>query len=80
MHRDEWEQRRTEFAARGQQLPQAKLLDLDVIAIRSAKRQRESLLAHIRNTLTNEALAKQFNVHRRTIEKVLARKTWRDLA
>ena len=40
IHLDEWEQRRTEFCARGQDLPQSKLMDLDVVAIRSAKRQR----------------------------------------
>lgn len=36
MTREEFLQRRTEFAVRGQALPQAKLLDMDVISIRSA--------------------------------------------
>lgn len=76
LHRDEWEQRRTEFCARGQDLPQTKLMDLDVVAIRSAKRQRESLLKHIRENLSNAALARQFGVHERTIEKIMSREAW----
>jgi DNA-directed RNA polymerase specialized sigma24 family protein len=76
LNRDEWEQRRTEYAARGQDLPHAKLLDLDVITIRSAKKQREALLKHIRENLSNAALARQFGVHERTIEKAVARETW----
>ncbi len=79
LHRDEWEQRRTEFCARGQDLPQSKLIDLDVIAIRSAKKQREALLKHIRENLSNAALARQFGVHERTIEKAVARETWNHL-
>ena len=63
------------YAARGQELPQTKLLDLDVIDIRSAKRQREKLLKHIRENLSNEALAKRYGVHIRTIEKALSRET-----
>ena len=76
LHRDEWEQRRTEFVLRGQDLQHAKLLDLDVIAIRSAKKQREALLKHIRENLSNAALARQFGVHERTIEKAVSRETW----
>ena len=79
LHRDEWEQRRTEFCARGQDLPQSKLIDSDVVAIRSAKQQRENLLKHIRENLSNAALARQFGVHERTIEKAVARETWNHL-
>ena len=79
IHRDEWEQRRTEFCARGQDIPQSKLLDMDVIAIRSAQRQRENLLQHIRNNLSNAALARQFGVHERSIEKIMSRETWSHL-
>ena len=64
-----------EYAPRGQDLPQTKLLDLDVIDIRSAKRQRDSLMTHIRDNLSNAALAKRHGVHVSTIEKVLARVT-----
>ena len=76
LHRDEWQQRRTEFVARGQDLPQTKLLDMDVISIRSARRQRLALLAHIKANLSNEALARQYGVHVRTIEKSLSNESW----
>ena len=73
--RQEYQLRASELAVRGQDLPQSKLLDLDVISIRSAARQRESLKKHIRDNLSNEALAKRHGVHVRTIEKALARET-----
>jgi hypothetical protein len=79
VNRAEYLSRRTEFAPRGQQLPQSKLLDLDVIDIRSAQRQREALLRHIRENLSNEALCKRYGIHPRTLEKVLARETWSHL-
>jgi hypothetical protein len=74
--RDEYLLRAREFASRGQELPQTKLLDLDVCAIKSAIRQRESLRKHIRENLSNEALAKKFGVHVRTIEKAAQGHTW----
>ncbi|CAB4198355.1 hypothetical protein UFOVP1309_75 [uncultured Caudovirales phage] len=67
-------------AKRGQELPHTKLLDIDVVTIRSAKRQRESLLKYIRENLGNTALAKQFGVHQRTIEKVLSYEAHGDVA
>ena len=76
MNREEYQSRRTEFALRGQELGQSKLCDLDVIAIRSAARQRENLKNHIRENLGNEALAKKFGTHIRNIEKILTRETW----
>lgn len=76
LDRDEYLLRARELAPRGQDLPQSKLLDLDVLAIRSAARQRESLRQHIRDNLSNEALARQFGVHVRTIEKVLSAESW----
>lgn len=77
--RDEYLRDAASYKARGQDLPQTKLLDLDVIDIRSAARQRQQLLKHIREHLSNEALAKRFGVHPRTIEKALARETHRGL-
>lgn len=77
--RDEYLQRRSEYAARGQDLPHSKLLDIDVIDIRSAARQRKALLQHIRDNLSNAALAKRFGVHERTIEKVLSRESFSHL-
>ena len=64
-----------QYAPRGQELPHTKLLDLDVIDIRSAARQREKLMQHIRENLSNAALAKRHGVHIRTIEKALSRET-----
>ena len=72
----EYETRRLEFSARGMDLPQSKLTPLEVEAIRSAATQRESLRKHIRERLSNDALARDLGVHVRTIEKVLARATW----
>jgi len=79
MERTEYLQRRSEFAPRGQDLPHAKLLDLDVIDIRSAQRQREALLKHIRENLSNETLCKRYGIHKRTLEKILSRETWSHL-
>jgi hypothetical protein len=64
-----------QYVARGQDLPHTKLLDMDVIDIRSAARQRKKLLQYIRDNLSNEALAKRHGVHVRTIEKALSRET-----
>lgn len=80
MNKEEYLSRRTEFALRGQDLPQTKLLAIDVQTIRSAARQRESLRKHIAENLSNEALAKSFGVHMKTIEKVLSRTTHSHLA
>ena len=74
--RAEWQGRAAEFCARGQDLPQAKLLDLDVVQIRSAMRQRENLRKHIKENLSNEALSKKHGVHVRTIEKISTYESW----
>ena len=76
MTRDEYMIRQHEFQPRGMQLPQSKLTPLEVEAIRSAAKQREALRKHIRERLSNEALARDLGVHQRTIEKVLARESW----
>lgn len=73
--RDTWQRDAGQYVARGQELPQTKLLDLDVIDIRSAARQREKLLQYIRDHLSNAALARRHGVHIRTIEKALSRET-----
>lgn len=78
--RDEYLLQAREFAARGQELPQTKLLDLEVVAIKSAARQRDKLRQYIRDNLSNEALAKQYGVHVRTIEKALQHHTWSHIA
>jgi hypothetical protein len=79
MHRDEYLTRAREFALRGQDLPQAALLDLEVIEIRRAHNQRQELLEFIREELSNKALAEKFKEHVRTIEKIVQRETWSHL-
>lgn len=76
MPRHEYLLRAREFAAHGQDLPQAKLLDLDVISIRSAARQRDALRKHIADHLSNAALAKKYGVHINNIEKIIRREAW----
>lgn len=78
--RDEYLLRAREFAPRGQDLPQTKLLDLEVSAIRSAVRQREKLRQHIADNLSNKALAKQYGVSLRTIERLTQHETWSHIA
>lgn len=80
MPRHEYLLRASEFAAHGQDLPQAKLLDLDVISIRSAARQRDALRKHIADNLSNVALAKKYGVHINSIEKIIRRETWSHIA
>lgn len=70
MTRAEYLVRCREFVKRGEDLPQTKIADADVEAIKSAFRQREELRAYIRENLSNEALAARYGVHRRTIEKI----------
>lgn len=76
MKRDEYLVRMRELAPRGSELPWAKLTAEDIDSIRSAARQREALRQHIRDNLSNDALAQKFGVHVRTIEKVMQRETW----
>jgi hypothetical protein len=79
LERGEYLSRSREFALRGQELPHAKLLDLQVIDIRSAKRQRDALLKHIRDNLSNAALCAKYGIHIRTLEKIISRETWSHL-
>lgn len=76
MDRHEYRSMAHALAKRGQELPQTKLLDMEVNGIRSAVRQRERLRAYIAQNLSNEALARIHGVHVRTIEKVTQRETW----
>jgi len=54
LERSEYLSRARSMAQRGQELSNAKLLDIDVISIRSAAKQRENLKQHIRDNLSNE--------------------------
>jgi len=76
LERGEYLSRARSMALRGAELPQTKLTEDDVEAIRSAARQRDKLRQHIRDNLSNEALARQHGVHVRTVEKVLQYFTW----
>ena len=67
-------------APRGEELPQTKLLEVDIVSIRSASKQRESLRKHIAENLTNAALAKKFGVNVNTIEKILSYERWGHVA
>lgn len=75
MKREEWQTRAKEFVKRGFDLPQTKVPPLAVIAIREAARKREELRAEINNKYSNAALAKEWGVHQRTIEKILSYET-----
>lgn len=73
--RFEYEQRAYEFAKRGLDLPQTKLLPLQVQAIRDAVETRARMRQEINDKYSNQALADAFCVHVRTIEKVIAYET-----
>lgn len=77
MNRAEYQQRASEFCKRGFDLPQTKVPPLAVVAIREAARKREELRREINEKYSNAALAKQWGVHVRTIEKILSYETAR---
>ena len=76
LYRQEYLIRAKEFAARGEDLPQSKLCNEAITAIRNAKLLREQLRSNITATLSNEALAIKYNVTARTIERILSNETW----
>lgn len=79
MNRAEYQQRASEFCKRGFDLPQTKVPPLAVVAIRDAARKREELRREINEKYSNAALAKQWGVHVRTIEKILSYETARHI-
>lgn len=60
---------------RGEQLPHAKLTEEDVRLLRKCVVERERLRKQA-NELSNQRLAEKFDVHVRTIEKVLQGYSW----
>ena len=64
-------------AKRGMDLPQTKLPTVAIIDIRKAAETREQLRREITEKYSNEALARKWGVHVRTIEKVLSYETAR---
>lgn len=77
--RDEYLKTAREFAKRGQELPQSKLMDIEVIEIRSMIKQRENLRKYLKEHLSNDAIAKKFDIHCRTVEKISTYETWSHL-
>jgi len=67
--------RKSYLFKRGEDLPQTKITDAEVVAIRAAADQRRELTEWISENLSNHALALRYSVHCRTIEKILARET-----
>ena len=80
MTRDEWERQASALAKRGFDLPQTKVPPLGIISIRADAAKRKQMRDEITATLSNEALAKKWNVHVRTIEKILSFETGRHVA
>ena len=77
MTKEEWQLSRGEFAARGFDLPQTKIPTGGIIAIREAAVKRKQMRDEITAKLSNEALARKWNVHVRTIEKIISKETGR---
>ena len=80
MERREYQLRATELAKRGQELPHSKLLDIDVISIRSAVRQRNNLLTYIRENLSNDALCKRYGVSEHVISRTVSYQSYGHIA
>lgn len=74
--RDDYNSNAIAKALRGTELPQSKFSEDNILEIRSAIKQRDSMRQYIKDNLSNEALAIKFNVHYRTIERVIQRETW----
>jgi hypothetical protein len=69
LNREQWEIRRHEFVARGNELPQTKLTADQVKAARARYRR-------FSKTDGAPAIARSLGVHVRTVEKFLRRETW----
>jgi DNA-binding transcriptional regulator YiaG len=63
--------------ARGEQLPQSKLTEADVRNIRELHALKQSEIARLNETLSAKALARKWDVHVRTIDKILTYETWK---
>lgn len=76
MDREEYISRRSEFVIRGESLPQSKLTEDDVRKIRELHDFKISEIKKLNDSLSAKALAEKFDVHCRTIEKILSYETW----
>ena len=75
MKRDEYLLSPGAYCKRGWDLPQTKLPPLAIKSIRDSAILREKMRKEITEKYSNEALAKAWGVHVRTIEKVLSYET-----
>jgi hypothetical protein len=66
-------------APNGNSLPQAKLTPLLVIEIRRRNEEKNRRIAELNSKYSAKAMAADLGVHHRTIEKVLAYETWRQV-
>ena len=64
---------------RGQDMPLAKLTDLDVSDIRSRHRQRENLEKYIKENLSAAAVAKMYGISLTTEQRIRNYELWRHL-
>ena len=64
---------------RGQDMPLAKLTDLDVIDIRSSHRQRENLEKYIKENLSAAAVARMYGISLTTEQRIRNYEIWRHL-
>lgn len=62
---------------RGEDLPHARLTADDVRLIRQIHADKQEQIARLNETCSVQALAEKFEVHPRTIEKVIGFETWR---
>lgn len=70
---------RAKNQVRGERCHNAKLTADDIKLLFKCVAERERLRKQA-NELSNDALARKFEVHRATIEKVLRRETWYHVA
>lgn len=77
MTRDEYLVNPGAHCKRGWDLPQTKLPPLAIKSIRDSAALREKMRQEITEKYSNEALARAWGVHVRTIEKVLSYETAR---
>lgn len=77
MNREDYLRGPGAYAKCGMDLPQTKLPPDAIRKIREAAQKRELLRREINEKYSNAALAKEWGVHPRTIEKVLSYETGR---
>ena len=62
---------------RGESLPQSKLTESQVLEIRKLHEAKQKMVAELNEKFSTKGLAKLFNVHHRTIEKVISYAGWK---